>query len=126
MRKPQGTTKDVPTIVQPTLVKSPDFKNYYVNNVKIGITSNDFNLICGLISSPDREGGAPIVEDQLSIRLSPQTLRVVATSLTSALEGWEKIFGKLPEMTPGLVNIKGIEASLDTLQDKIRKLSDEA
>jgi|ERR1700677_4061263 hypothetical protein len=126
MRKPRETTKDVPTMAQPIFVRSPDFKNYYVNNVKIAITSNDFNLICGQINSPDQEGSAAIVEDQLSIRLSPQTLRVVAASLTSALEGWEKIFGKLSELTPGIVNIKGIEASLDTLQDKIRKLSDEA
>jgi hypothetical protein len=125
MRKPKETTKVAPQTMEQILVKSPDFKSYYINNVRIGITSNDFNLLCGLINSPDQAGHPAIVEDQLSIRLSPQTLRVVANALTSALDGWEKIFGKLPDLPSGILNTKGIEASLDSMQERIRALSDE-
>jgi hypothetical protein len=126
MRKPKETISVAQVTTQPIFAKSPDFKTYYANNVKIGMTSNDFSLICGQINSPDKEGDAPVVEDQLSIRLSPQTFRIMASALNSALDGWEKIFGKLPELSPGIVNNKGIAASLDLLQDKIRKLSDES
>jgi hypothetical protein len=120
MKKPQAEQKSsAPGI---TFVKSQDFKNYYVNNVKIVITPNDLSLICGQIQPPDGSE-VTVVEEQLAVRLSPQSVKVLATSLVSALEGWEKIFGKLPDPPAGLINAKGIADTLNDLQDKVLKLA---
>jgi hypothetical protein len=123
MKKPQANQSSlVPEI---SFVKSQDFKSYYANNIKLVVTANDFALICGQIQPPD--GGAiTVVEDQLAVRLSPQSLRGLSTSLISALEGWEKIFGKLPEPPGGVVNAKGMANMLSDLQDKVRKLGTES
>jgi hypothetical protein len=126
MRKPKGAPEVASvTPQQPIFVRNPEFKSYYINNVKIAMTSNDFNLICGQVNAAETEGAPTVVDDILSIRLSPQTLKVIVSGLTSAIDGWEKIFGKLPDLPAGTVNNKGIAASLDLLQNKIHKLAEE-
>jgi hypothetical protein len=120
MKKPQADSKSsAPGII---FVKSQDFKNYYVNNVKIVMTPNDFALVCGQIQPPD-EGTETVVEEQFSVRLSPQSVKVLAHSLLSALEGWEKIFGKLPEPPDGVINTKGMVNTLSDLGERVRKLA---
>jgi uncharacterized protein DUF3467 len=120
MKRPQAEQKSAASEI--TFVRSQDFRNYYVNNVKIVMTPNDFGLICGQIQPP--EGGKEtVVEEQLAVRLSPQSLKVLATSLLSALDGWERIFGKLPEPPAGVVNTKGMADTLSDLQDQVRKLA---
>jgi hypothetical protein len=122
MKRTQAGRKSSAT--EMTFVKSQDFKSYYVNNVKIIMTPNDFGLVCGQIQPPDGSTET-VVEEQFAVRLSPQSLKVLAHSLLSTLEGWEKIFGKLPEPPDGVVNTKGMANTLSDLGDRVRKLATE-
>ena len=106
------------------LVKSPDFKSYYVNNVRIGITSNDFNLICGLVNSRSSWSSiysrGPIIYPPF-----PSNVKGSSECIDFGPRWMEKIFGKLPDLPTGILNTKGIQASLHSMEERVRALSDE-
>lgn len=118
MKKPQvQPSLEVPHI---NFVNSADFKSYYCNNMRISFTSSDISLICGLLIPSDEN--IALVEDQFIMRVSPQTLKLMASSLNTAINGWEEAFGKLPDSPLGLSNQKQISDVLARLGRKLKQM----
>ncbi len=76
----------------------------------------------GLMMPP--EGNNTTVEDQCFMRVSPQSLKILASSLNAAIDGWEETFGKLPETPAGLSGEKEIVNAVALLKDRVKKLGE--
>ena len=78
---------------------TPDYAEHYANNVRVGFTPFDLSLMFGVVSV-GQEG--PYIAENLLVRISPQQLKVLASSLPLILAQWEGNFGKI-EVAENLV-----------------------
>jgi hypothetical protein len=67
----------------------------YVNHVQIGMSLWDITAHFGSIVGVNPENGYLQVTKQVVLRLSPESTRALQLSLESALDQYEKAFGKL-------------------------------
>lgn len=100
--------------------KSTDFHSYYSNNFRISISSNDVTLICGTVEAQDSVN--PAVEEQFLVRLSPLALKGLIPALQGAIDGWQKLFGVLPELRVGIVNNAGMADIVAKIEKHLNEL----
>ena len=75
----------------------------YVNHVQIGMSLWDITAHFGSIIGVNPENGHLQVTKQVVLRLSPESARAIQLSLESALDQYEKTFGKLRFPSPTVV-----------------------
>ena len=80
--------------------RSGDHRDIYANNIRAGMTPWDIALHFGIII--DASDSVAQIEERATIRLSPQTMKVLVAILPSMMEQWERQFGKVP-LPDGLV-----------------------
>jgi len=89
---------DAPESVAPPaatlkITKSVDYKTTYANHTKIPASQWDLGLTFGRIV--ELEGGSNVIEEEITIKLSPQYFKALVSSMTISLQEWEKTFGNL-------------------------------
>jgi len=78
--------------------KHPDHREIYTNTSKIGLGPWDIRLIFGHLI----EGATPqqqVMEDLVTIIMSPQHAKVLLASWQNALKTYEDNFGVIPDLT---------------------------
>jgi hypothetical protein len=89
-------------------VRSPNYRDVYANNLKLALTPFDIVAILGVTS--EQPPGTAVIEEQVTLRLSPQFCKNLATQLSNVVAVWETQFGeitvsnKLPEDVAAAVN----------------------
>jgi Protein of unknown function (DUF3467) len=80
---------------------SGDFKAIYSNAARLGITPWDINIMFFMIQEP-AGGGAPTLEDQMLVKMSPQHFKAFGKAMERVLAGYEAQFGtvSVPEDSP--------------------------
>jgi len=73
--------------------QSADFKQVYCNHTRLGMTPYDLVLTCGHIV--DKSSNNPIVSEDVSIRFSPQSFKLLALNLNAAIAAWEAQWGTI-------------------------------
>lgn len=95
------TTEQNPALVLPktNLLRSPDFKSYYVNWAQASSTPFDICLVVGqaspsVMATPTEQ---PVIEVEEKARLSfhPAEAKVIVMMITQALVSYEKQFGEV-------------------------------
>ena len=80
-------TGNIPTI------RLANFQTLYSNAIRIGISAWDIRLTCGqLLESAVNQF---LIEEQVTIILSPQSAKVLLTSLGNSVELYERQFGQI-------------------------------
>jgi hypothetical protein len=74
-------------------IKAADFKDYYANHVRLGLTTFDVAITFGRIVEPVPNISRP--EEQFTVRLSPQFFKAVLTNLNGLLAAFEGQFGEI-------------------------------
>jgi hypothetical protein len=73
--------------------RSPNFLNLYADIVSFATSPWDFSLTFGLTVSDDPND--PHIENQVSIKLSPQTAKAMAAFLVRNIQNYERQFGEI-------------------------------
>jgi hypothetical protein len=71
--------------------KSPDHRTVYVDTMRIGSTLFDFRLVFGALT--ETEPNVPLVEEQVTLVMSPQHAKAVLAILASNIVAWERQHG---------------------------------
>jgi hypothetical protein len=83
--------------------KSEDFKELYANHLRMAITPVDLAIWFGRIT--EVSVGNPGVEEQIGIRLSPQTFKTLVGNLNNILAVYESQFGIVPVVNKPMEDI---------------------
>ena len=81
---------------------SRDHQEFYANNIRAGMSPWDVSLHFGVVVDPPH--AVPFVEERVTIRLSPQTLKVLSVIIPGIVAQWEQRFGSVP-LPPDLVPV---------------------
>jgi methionine synthase II (cobalamin-independent) len=71
--------------------RSPNYISIYSNQSRLGITPWDISII--FATTDDFGAGKIEIEDQATIRLSPQHFKALCSSFAAVLKAYEKQFG---------------------------------
>ena len=107
-----------------TVIQSEDFKNIYSNNVRIGISQWDLSITIGQIV--EVQGGLSVVEERVSAKFSPQYFKVLSSTLTTAIQQWEMIFGEIPQKFGQSAGSENIVKALSGLKDLIVSIDEKS
>jgi hypothetical protein len=89
-------------------------KEFYANNIRAGMSPWDASLHFGVIVDPPRAN--PFIEEKVTVRLSPQTLKVLSIMIPGIVAQWEQRFGLIPlptELIPAPAAIREAFAAAD-------------
>ncbi len=75
---------------------APDHNALYANNVQIEGTFWDLKLAFGEIVKADET--SLVTRDRVTVTISPQLAKRLAKILVDNVEGYERKFGKIPEV----------------------------
>jgi hypothetical protein len=90
---------------------SSDFRFFYANTVRGGITRFDLLLIFGRIV--ERKAGIAVAEDQCEVRMSPQFFKTVALQMNALISTYEQQFGEVQVPTKTAMEVTdGIRQAL--------------
>lgn len=79
--------------------RSPNYIDVYASITRMSMTPTDFTMVFGAYE--DFGPGLLIPQDRASIRISPQTLRILIENAALFLRAWEAQFGKV-NLPPGV------------------------
>lgn len=99
--------------------KTPDFRQYYSNHMRLGLTPVDVALTFGRLVEPTPNVTRP--EEQFTVRFSPQFFKILVTNLTGLLTAYEGQFGEIPisNKTPQEA-LAGIKAAAEAMKKKAK------
>ena len=90
---PVTSTDSTQGLPQPELIRSAAFTMVYANNVSLITSPWDVRLIFGeTVTDPSNKA---LVEQRVSITLSPQTAKALAHVLCTHLHSYENQFGEI-------------------------------
>jgi len=92
----------------------PDHQEFYANNIRAGLSPWDASLHFGVIV--DRPHVVPSIEERVTVRLSPQTLKVLSIIVPAIAAQWEQRFGSIPlpaDLLPEVAAIRDAFAAAD-------------
>lgn len=92
------------------IVRSEKFVDIYTNQIRVGMTQNDFTLT--FCVTDDHGVDKMHLLDLAAVRMSPQTLKVSLVTLASVLETYEAQFGSVSIATAALASIEENRARL--------------
>jgi len=102
----------VPSMKTATSIqRAADFQELYANHVRVNLTPYDMAIVFGRIV--EREGAVSAVDEQIAVRLSPQTFKAVTISLHKILAAYEAQFGVVSS------SIKNADEMLESLKSAI-------
>jgi len=95
-------------------VKGDRFQSVYANNVAVGFSNFDANLVFGEIV--DERDDQPVIEEILKVNMSRELAKALAVILGQHLVAWEKQFGviKIPDLTQPIP----LEVTGETMQEE--------
>ena len=73
--------------------RSSNYVDVYASIIRMNMTPTDFTVIFGV--NEDLGPGLLIPQDRASVRVSPQTLRILIENAALFLRAWEAQFGKV-------------------------------
>jgi hypothetical protein len=113
--KPSVEKIEMPEMQGP--VKAADFREYYANHLRLGLTPVDVALTLGRLVEPSP--GIARAEEQFTVRLSPQFFKALVTNLTGLLAAYEGQFGTIPlsNKTPQEA-FAGMRAAVEEIKKK--------
>ena len=93
------------------LEKAADYREFYVNNVRIALTPNDLALLFGHIF--EKSATENIILEDVAIRMSPQFCKALSVNLANAMAAWEGQFGPVTLVSKTPQDIQaGIQAAM--------------
>ena len=83
------------------VIRSPDFKMVYVNNVSFHATAFDVHLTFGELYRD--ASGKEVLEQRVIIGFSPQTAKVLAALMNNGVANYEAQIGEV-KLPPGMMS----------------------
>jgi hypothetical protein len=96
----KGTAKLAPHKLK--FIRTPAFVSVYANNAQVRMTSFDLNCVFGEVTGDDPDGSL-IVEQRVSVTMSPQHAKALVGVLQQHMTQYEEQFGEIgcqPEEKP--------------------------
>lgn len=90
---PNGKTKDVGN-KKPKFVRVPAFVSTYSNNAQLRTSNWDVSCVFGEIVG-EESAGAPIIEQRVSVVMSPQHAKAFLRLLQENIRKYEEAFGEI-------------------------------
>ena len=112
--KPPLETAPVPVAAPLKQVQGTNYRSVYSNSIKIPISQWDIGLTFGQIM--EIEGGGSAVQDEITIKMSPQYFKVFVDAMITSLAQWEKVFGEISTGLGQKANTQGLIDAFDKLQ----------
>jgi hypothetical protein len=81
--------------LHPQVVKSPDYRTIYVNNVRAGFSSVDMQLVFS--RTIELSDNSPAIEDLVTVVMTPEEGRVVADILLRTIAEFARVNGAVRE-----------------------------
>jgi hypothetical protein len=91
--QPENRLESAQEALRPEVLKSPDFKMAYVNNVSLHASAWDMHLTFGELYQ-DISGGN-VLEQRVTIALSLQVAKVLAAIVGNAVANYEAQIGEI-------------------------------
>jgi hypothetical protein len=99
--------------------KAADFREYYANHLRLGLTPVDVALTFGHLVEPTPNIVRP--EEQFTVRLSPQFFKALVMNLTGLLTAYEAQFGQITVSNkPPQEAFAGIKAAAEAMKKKAK------
>ena len=96
------------------MTKSREVIDIYSNHARIGVSTSDLTIVFGKLV--EASVGISSIEEQATVRMSPQQFKSFIDQSTKTLAAWETVFGKVSPATP--------PQSQDKIMDGIRRLKE--
>ena len=78
-----------------TLVKTPEYRRFYANNVSFATGVFDFNLTFGHIVEVDNARETGTIEQKATVSMSPLHAKLFAVMFSQQIKGYEATFGEI-------------------------------
>ncbi|MGD9540710.1 DUF3467 domain-containing protein [Methylocystis sp.] len=89
----KATVPPPPGVRVPTITKSINLVDIYSNNIRTIVSQFDIGIMFS--RTAEIAPGAPTLEEQAFVRMSPEHFKYTIDYLTKTLEAWEEVFGPI-------------------------------
>lgn len=115
-------TEDFPLDASKT-VRSADYTDVYANNIRAAMSPWDISLHFGRIV--ELASSAPLVEETTTVRVSPQTAKILATIFPLIMSQWEERFGSLSLPNGLLPSTAAVQAAFAVAGKRVERPTSE-
>lgn len=101
---------EIPVIMDPKFLRTPEYKTVYTNFVRGGATAYDIQITFGQLVNTVPEDQT--VQELVTVIMSPGESKALLRALTTTIQLYEKQYGEIRDLQPVLEEAKKrLEAS---------------